>query len=245
MAEPDPALPHLDLGGYVLGTLDASEREAFERHLAGCPSCQRELEELRGTPRLLEQATEPVQVPAGLEARVLEAIAREPRPGRARPPAGAGRPRPGRRSPWALGAAAALAVAFLVGLGLGRALPGGGGQPAPAGRTIQLVAAGGSGASGVATVRPERNGQIIELAVRNLPPPATGHFYTCWLVADDDTLQHQDRVSVGSFTTSPDGTATVRWETAADLGRYPHLGVTLEPDNGSPLHQGPKVLTAA
>ena len=86
---------------------------------------------------------------------------------------------------------------------------------------------------------------VIELSVRDLPPAPAGHFYTCWLVADDDTLAHQDRVSVGSFATGPDGSATVRWETAADLGRYPHLGVTLEPDNGNPLHQGPKVLAAS
>ena len=86
---------------------------------------------------------------------------------------------------------------------------------------------------------------MIELSVRDLPAPPAGHFYTCWLVADDDTAQHQNRVSVGSFVTSANGTATVRWETAADLARHPHLGVTLEPDNGNPLHQGPKVLTAA
>ena len=62
---------------------------------------------------------------------------------------------------------------------------------------------------------------------------------------DTDTVKQQDRVSVGSFRTDGTGPVTVRWETAADLGRYPHLGVTLEPDNGNPLHQGPKVLNAA
>jgi len=46
----------------------------------------------------------------------------------------------------------------------------------------------------------------------------------------------------GSFVTTSTGPVTVRWETAADLGRYPNLGVTLEPDNGSPPRQGPKVL---
>jgi anti-sigma-K factor RskA len=56
-------------------------------------------------------------------------------------------------------------------------------------------------------------------------------------------LQHQDRVSVGSFVTTSTGPLILRWETAAGLARYPHLGVTLEPDNGSPLHQGARVLT--
>ncbi len=196
MADPGP--PHVDVAGYVLGSLDARERETFERHLAGCRACQRDLEDMRGMPALLARAAEPVEVPAGMQSRVLGTIGGEPRPASGTAAAGPRRARPRRTVTWALGAAAAVALAFLAGLGLGRGLPAGG-QPA----------------------------------------------YTCWLVADDDTLQRQDRVSVGSFETSPDGTATVRWETAADPARYPHLGVTLEPDNGSPLHQGPKVLTAA
>jgi len=233
----DQDLAHVDLGGYVLGTLDAREREAFERHLAGCGRCQAELEELRGMPALLDEAGPPVEVPAGMEARVLGAIARDR-------PAPARRAGPGWRSPWALAAAAVVAVAFLAGLGLGRFLPTGG-APAPAGQTIRLAAADGGAASGVATIRSTDHGRVIELTVRDLPPAPAGEFYTCWLVADDDTLQHQDRISVGSFTTSPDGTATVRWETAADPARYPHLGITREPDDGNPLHQGPKVLAAS
>jgi hypothetical protein len=248
MSDADPGQPHVDLGGYLLGTLDAEGRETFERHLAGCLSCRRELEGLRGMPALLGQAGDPVEVPAGLGSRVLGAIAREPGPGRPRLPldrtAGPRSARSRPSVPWALGAAAALVIAFLAGLGLGRGLPTGG-QPAPAAQTVHLVAADGGAASGLATIRSASTGRVIELAVRNLPPPPAGRFYTCWLVADDDTLQHQERISVGSFTTAPDGSATVRWETAADLQRYPHVGVTLEPDNGNPLRQGPKVLIAS
>jgi anti-sigma-K factor RskA len=248
MADAGPGLPHVDLGGYVLGKLSAREREAFEQHLATCEACRRELQDLRGMPGLLAQAPEPVEVPAGMEARILGAIAREPRRERDGP-ASARRPPP-RRSEWrwGLAAAAAVAIAFLAGLGLGRGVPGGGQpgpRPAPVLQTIHLAAATGGPASGVATVRDGAGGKVIELTVRDLPAPPAGHFYTCWLVADDDTLQHQDRVSVGSFTTSGAGTASLRWETAADLRRYPHLGVTLEPDNGSPLHQGPKVLSTS
>jgi anti-sigma factor RsiW len=244
MSDSDPGLPHVDLGGYALGKLDSRERAAFERHLAGCVTCQRELEELRGMPSLLDEAAAHVDVPVGLESRVLAAIAREPLPGRNRPPVGPRRVAPRWRTSWALGAAAALAITFSAGIGLGRVLPSGG-SPPPAAQAIRLVAADGSAASGVATVRRGGGGTVIELTVRNLAPPPPGDYYTCWLVADDDTLPHQDRVSVGSFTTASDGTATVRWETAADLARFSHLGVTLEPDNGNPLHQGPKVLTAS
>src|SRR2546423_1020254 len=108
MPDADPGLPHVDLGGYALGRLDSRERAAFERHLAGCEPCQRELEELRGMPGLLGEAAAPVEVPVGLESRVLAAIAREPRPGRERPPLGSRRVGPRWRTSWALGAAAAL-----------------------------------------------------------------------------------------------------------------------------------------
>lgn len=248
MPEPERGSPHVDVGGYLLGTLSAPEREAFASHLNACADCRRELEELGGLPALLDEAGEPVDVPAGLESRVLAAIARDPERRPAPAPVLEMRPRPARRRPlgWAAAAAAAVLLAFAGGLGLGRGLP----SPAPPGpqpavQTIHLVAAGGGAASGVATVRGTSGGKTIELTVRGLPPPPAGHFYTCWLVADDDTLQRQDRVSVGSFVTPDSGSVTLRWETAADLGRYPHLGVTLEPDNGVPLHQGPKVLTAA
>ena len=67
-------------------------------------------------------------------------------------------------------------------------------------------------------------------------------FYTCWLVGNGDTLAHPNRVSVGSFVVPGLATVRVHWTTAADLRRFPHLGVTLEPNNGIPSHQGPKVL---
>jgi anti-sigma-K factor RskA len=123
-----------------------------------------------------------------------------------------------------------------------------GNQPAVQGQlaTITLVAAQqGSHARGTARVDKTDTGLAIQLTVEGLEPPPAGHFYTCWLVADDDTLQHQDRVAVGSFTVPGTGSATMRWDTAATLARYPHLGVTLEPNNGIALHQGPKVLVAA
>jgi anti-sigma-K factor RskA len=249
MAERDAASPHVDVAGYLLETLTPAERASFEAHLATCPACQHELEELRGLPGLLSEAPEPVEVPAALRARVLDAVAEEP----ARPPA---RPAPvirldrPRSRPWwrpvlAPVAAAALAAAFLGGLLVGRvATPGPqpGPAPGPVVQTIHLAAAGGGTGSGTAVVRDTEGGRSIELTVRGLPPPSADHYYTCWLVADDDTPQHQDRVSVGSFTTTGQGPLTVRWETAADLARYPHLGVTLEPANGNPLKQGPKVL---
>jgi hypothetical protein len=249
MADLEPGPPHVDLGGYLLGTLPPADRDTFAVHLAACPDCRRELKELGRLPGLLAQLPGPIEVPQGLEARVLNAIAKEPD---RRPPARPPRVRekrpaaPGWRRGWAPAfAAAAVALAFAGGFGVARVFPPRTQPSAAPAETIHLAGVNGYTASGDAAIRRTPAGNTIELTVRGLPPPPAGHFYTCWLVADDDTLQHQDRISVGSWVTSePPRTQTLRWETAANLDRYPHLGVALEPDNGSPLHQGPKVLTA-
>ena len=258
MADVGPSAPHVDVAGWVLGSLSEDERQAFEQHLASCPSCRRELDELRDLPVLLQEAERvapgTAEPPPDLEARVLGAIAREPDHGAERapqirpvPPARPRRPvwRPG----WVVAAAAALVLVFAGGVGTGRVLPTGGQQPKPPpqppAQTIQLAAASGSSASGTATLRTTNGQTAITMTARGVPPPPPGHVYTCWLVAPDDTPQHQDRVSVGTFTTSSTQPVTLRWDTAADRSRFPTMGVTLEPQNGNPAKQGPKILSAA
>ena len=248
MTDFDQGQPHVDLAGYVLDQLTIDERHRFEHHLAGCVECRRELEAQRAAATLLGAAAEPVAVPDGLEARVFAAIAAEPpRAGaRATPVITLSAPRTWLsrlRAPRALGLVTAAAAVAVVG-GLGAAHLATSGGPTPY-ATIALVAAQpGSPANGIARLDRTDTGTTVELTVHGLESPPAGHFYTCWLVADDDTMQHQDRVSVGTFTVSGTGSATLRWDTAANLARYPHLGVTLEPDTGNPLHQGPKVLVA-
>ena len=70
---PERAL-HEDLGAYVLGMLDPGELETFRAHLAGCAECQRELEELEGTARLLARAPKAVEPRADLRVRTLAAL---------------------------------------------------------------------------------------------------------------------------------------------------------------------------
>src|SRR5262245_56040728 len=151
MAELDPGAPHVDVAGYVLGTLDAGEREAFAAHVATCARCRHELDELRAMPGLLDQVPEAVDVPADMEARVMAAIAREPARRPAAPRPRLVRPAPPRppRLAWVTAAAAAVLLAFVGGLGLGRGLtpatpvP----TPPPVVARIHLVSANGSAAS--------------------------------------------------------------------------------------------------
>ena len=69
---------HVEVGAYALDALDESEREAFEQHLVGCRSCQRELAEFTETTARLGVLGD-VAPPPELRGSLLDAI-REVRP---------------------------------------------------------------------------------------------------------------------------------------------------------------------
>ncbi|MDV5145077.1 anti-sigma factor [Streptomyces sp. SBC-4] len=104
--------PHLLSGAYALGALSDEERQAYERHMADCASCAREVAELSETAARLGLAAS-APVPPSLQENVLREIAvvrQLPRaaaaPVRAAPPRGRAR----RGLLWALAASIASAV---------------------------------------------------------------------------------------------------------------------------------------
>jgi anti-sigma-K factor RskA len=65
---------HTLAGAYAMDAISAPDRDRFERHLAGCEECAREVASLReATAMLGTAAAEPL--PAGLKERVLAAAA--------------------------------------------------------------------------------------------------------------------------------------------------------------------------
>jgi len=68
-----------DLALYALGALDGGEKEALEKHLHTCASCRRELDQLRGDAALLALSTSGPRPPARSKARLMDALAKEPR----------------------------------------------------------------------------------------------------------------------------------------------------------------------
>jgi Anti-sigma-K factor rskA, C-terminal/Anti-sigma-K factor RskA, N-terminal domain len=88
--------PHTLAGAYAMDAVAGADRARFERHLASCPACTRELAELReATARLAGAvAAEP---PGGLVQRVVASAARTPQLPAAPGPAGRWRARRGRR----------------------------------------------------------------------------------------------------------------------------------------------------
>ena len=106
---------------YALGALDGEDLRAAEAHLqAGCPRCERLLQELSGVAAHLTESLPDVPLPPRLKERVLERIEQE---GRVEAPVP-----PSRRRPWllpwglAIGATAAASLLFWNGLTLRQAL---------------------------------------------------------------------------------------------------------------------------
>jgi anti-sigma-K factor RskA len=222
--------PHPDLAGYVLGALDPGEAAAFEQHLAGCDACRAEVAELQGLPELLDRAAPPIEVPPGLRERTFAAVER----------AAAGS---SRRGP--LLRLAAVAAALLVALvgGVVVSQLGGGGR----GQVIELALAAQPGRTGQATaeLRQQGDGVAIDMEVSGLAPNPPGSVYECWFVGPGDSLERPNRVSAGTFTVGADGRASLRMHSAADLRRFPVMGVTLETDGGRPERTGQKILGSA
>ncbi|MEA2473824.1 MAG: hypothetical protein QOE06_1739 [Thermoleophilaceae bacterium] len=240
------------IGGYVLHALEPGEEETVRRHLATCPDCAREHEELAPVPALLDAVLDPdaapAEPPAGLEDAVLDRFARDQGPRarrrerrrgreparRLRAPAWLARPLPAA----ALAAVAAVAVT----LGLTGALGGGGsGAQKSYGAHLRAVAGGAPGQGSVpapadrpyayARLSHSPSGTRVQLTATGLAAP--GSVYELWCVYPDGS-----KVSAGTFRAGPGGRAEVSMTTAARVGEYHRLSVEAR----SPGHPGRRIL---
>lgn len=151
---------HEEAAAFALDALDHEEAEAFERHLADCPDCEGELEELRFAAAALAFAVEPPRPSRSLRLRVLDTGAQMI-------------PLPRRRRPRLLRAAAVAAAACAV---LVAAL-----RPWETGESqVGFRRYAAKGADAILLV--SRSGAAV-LAARRLPPLANGTVYELWVIA--------------------------------------------------------------
>jgi len=213
--------PPPDRAGYVLGSLDEREAQAFDERLTGCAACRAEVAELSPLPALLEQATPAVERPFGMRHRTLAAVEK----------AASQRRRGHALSASAIGAAAALILLAVVVSGPWRSDP----------FVVALVPPDGGRQSGVAEITRAPEGLRIAMRFADLPATPRGMHYECWYVGTDDSVQTPQRVTGGTFVTDG-GEVTVTMFSAADPDVYPMIDVTLEPDDGNPARRGEVVL---
>lgn len=164
--------PHTDLAAYVLGVLDESEIEEFERHLMDCPPCQDELYELHGLPDALDalQQQGALALAQQRDDRVLRGAIDQVAAARRRR----------RRASWLAGAAAAVVLVAVL-------LPSifGSGPPQPDGETL-LASNASNGVAARVTLQPHDWGTGVGVELRGVRGPLQ-----CELVAVSKSGRNQ------------------------------------------------------
>ena len=172
MTDTDHGRYEEEVGAYLLGALDDSERRDFERHLADCPRCAMDVDRLRPAADALPRSVTQLAPPPRLKRSIMREVEGEaPRRSLARFLPSLPRLRPAAAL---AGAAAALLVGLVVGLGLGRSTEDGERRVAASVDKGRLPAASGS------LVVPE-DGTDAVLRVQGMPRPPQGRVYQAWV----------------------------------------------------------------
>jgi Putative zinc-finger len=164
------------MGAYVLGGLDAADRELAEQHLRTCEACRDYLALAAPLPGLLRRLPghelPPLPAPPELLPHLLDDV-RADRQRRQR-----------RLAARLLGAAAAVVAILLIGVGVAGRL--GREEPPPAPPRVPVAAAEGFSAAGQAQLITKGWGTAIHLELAGLP--ARGPF-ALWVVSGDGLRQ--------------------------------------------------------
>ena len=212
---------------YVLDALDDLDRTRFERHLDTCAECRDDVNALReGLDQIA--ASDAVSPPPAVRPAVLGQIEsiQQLEPETARDARSA---RTTTRV-WMLVAALAALVVTIVAV-LNASTNGLDDLLAESDtRVVAVTATEAYEGSAFADAVVSGDGETVYLRAENLEPVADGSVYAAWIIGVDGP------VPAGLFTPGADGSVTLSLEGSAGPGVV--LGVTIEPDGGSPLPTG-------
>jgi anti-sigma-K factor RskA len=220
-------------GAYVLGAMTPRERDEFEHHLATCPACRDDVDELRPAAEALPMASPPVLPPPALKDRIMAEVEREAAllaeagPAADRPVAE--RPRRRFRFPaltgWRL---APVAAALLIAGVLAGALITGG-------DSSRTVSAGPNAQIHI-------DGDNARLVAENMSPPPEGRVYEVWTVPKGAPEGAPPEPTNVLFVPRGDGSAEAAIPGSAD--DIAKVLVSDEPPGGSETPTGDVVVQA-
>lgn len=201
--------PHILLGAYILGGLDADERRRFEAHLDMCAQCRAEAAEFAPLPALLGKADRADLEP---ESEVLGADVLPLREALATRRAAMRRRNRSKLVGGALAATAAASAAVVIGV---VAIPGGEQSPPGSGTFAMRPAA--ADVAGVVTLTPKPWGTAISLDLQKLPP---GGVFTLRTMDDDGGMQ-----PAANWAATPNGVGIVEGATSIPMPKLRKLNV--------------------
>jgi Anti-sigma-K factor rskA/Putative zinc-finger len=222
---------------YLLGALSDLERQAFERHLAGCSQCREDVERLRPAADALPRSVMPLEPPPRIKASLMEVVEREARERRAAerpslaerlrdlvPSLGGMRP----TAAW-VSASFLLAVGLLTGFGVARVVSG------DDSRTITASVDRSRVPEGSGSLRLEDEGEEgAVLRVYGLPSPAGDEVYQAWVERDGEIVPQS------TFDVNRNGSSATA--VTEDLSDATSVMVTREARGGARAPSEPPVL---
>jgi anti-sigma factor RsiW len=229
------AHPIDELPALLHGELRLDDLRTVSSHLRSCASCQRELVEIATGFGALARAqrqglvdAEPAVLPALGELPADEPTGLDTARARTRPPART-------RTRWLVPVAAVVAVLLVASAAF---LLGRRGSTSSPSVTAQVALQPIDGRDATGKVEMSGSGASRTMVVStDLPPASRDHYYEVWLL---DTRTN-GMVAVGVLPTS----GTAHFTLPDDLlGRYDAIDLSLQADNGNPLHSADSVLRA-
>jgi anti-sigma-K factor RskA len=244
-----------DLAMLALGELPEDRAAEFRQHIATCPSCQREYDQLQADTALLALSVAGHKPPTRSRDRLLSAIAKEPRVTRMVQL----RPRW-----WALapvfGAALLALFAILLWVDnnnlrdeldnlqakvaadrrdLGRAREMLATMTAPDAVHMSLVSTKEKPQSQIRVIYLKRNGNLMFFA-SNLSAPPEHMAYQMWLIPANG----KPPMPAGMFKPDAHGMAQVMMPPLDDAPDAKTFAVTIEKESGSPVPTSPVIMSA-
>jgi len=227
-----------DVPSYVLGALAGDERASFERHLATCSACRREVADLQVVADSLPLAAEQVAPPRELKDRIMtvvraEAQAREAEESAPRRPARSGHEPWWRRITLRLAPLrAAVAAVLLLAIGAGGAVL------LSRSSTTEVPAQARFASAPAAQASLEVRDGRARLKVSDMPGPPAGKVYEVWLKPPGGAPAPTDAL----FSPTRQGSASV--DVPGKVSSGDQVLVTAEPAGGSAAPTSPPVIVS-